>query len=68
MHPLHEYVAKQLAERLKGPRPVVVWYDVRREFGRLGVPVVRAMQRESMQLILDRMEQLRVAGIRRHSV
>jgi len=42
--------------------------DVRREFGRLGVPVVRAMQRESMQLILDRMEQLRVAGIRRHTV
>ena len=35
---------------------------------RLGVPVVRAMQRESMQLILDRMEQLRVAGIRRHTV
>ena len=31
MHPLHDYVAKQLAERLK-VRCVVVWYDVRREF------------------------------------
>jgi len=31
MHPLHNYVAKQLAERLKA-RHVVVWYDVRREF------------------------------------
>ncbi len=41
--------------------------EVRREFGRLGVPVVRAQQHEAMQLILDRMEQLRVAGIRRHA-
>jgi hypothetical protein len=39
--------------------------QVRREFGRWGVTVVRALQDESMQLILDRMEQLRVAGIRR---
>lgn len=31
MHPLHEYVAKQLAERLK-ERRVVVWYDERGEF------------------------------------
>ena len=31
MHPLHDYVAKQLAEKLKDRR-VVVWYDVRREF------------------------------------
>ncbi len=31
MHPLHEYIARQLAERLKA-RKVVVWYDVRREF------------------------------------
>src|SRR5438105_10650755 len=31
MHPLHEYVAKQLAERVKARR-VVVWYDARREF------------------------------------
>ena len=31
MHPLHDYVAKQLGERLKARR-VVVWYDVRREF------------------------------------
>ncbi|MBX5462959.1 MAG: PglZ domain-containing protein [Steroidobacteraceae bacterium] len=31
MHPLHEYVAKQLADRIKA-RHVVVWYDARREF------------------------------------
>src|SRR3984893_7496809 len=31
MHPLHEYISKQLAEKLK-TRKVVVWYDVRREF------------------------------------
>ncbi|WP_242352383.1 MULTISPECIES: PglZ domain-containing protein [unclassified Anaeromyxobacter] len=31
MHPLHEYVAKQLADKLKDRR-VVVWYDERREF------------------------------------
>lgn len=31
MHPLYEYIAKQLVERLKARR-VVVWYDVRREF------------------------------------
>jgi hypothetical protein len=31
MHPLHEYVAKQLAERLKSKK-VVVWYDARGEF------------------------------------
>lgn len=31
MHPLHDYISKQLAERLKA-RKVVVWYDIRREF------------------------------------
>lgn len=31
MHPLHDYVAKQLADRLKSRR-VVVWYDERSEF------------------------------------
>ncbi len=31
MHPLHEYVAKQLAEKLKSKK-VVIWYDVRGEF------------------------------------
>jgi hypothetical protein len=31
MHPLHDYVLKQLAEKLK-MRKVVVWYDVRCEF------------------------------------
>ena len=31
MHPLYDYIAKQLAERLKA-RKVVVWYDERCEF------------------------------------
>ncbi|KHK60931.1 hypothetical protein PI86_01890 [Burkholderia sp. A9] len=31
MHPLHDYVAKQLADKLKS-RCVVVWYDERGEF------------------------------------
>jgi hypothetical protein len=31
MHPLHEYVAKQLADKIKS-RTVVVWYDERGEF------------------------------------
>jgi hypothetical protein len=31
MHPLHDYVARQLAEKLKS-RKLVVWYDARREF------------------------------------
>ena len=31
MHPLHDYVAKQLAEKLKSKR-LVVWYDARGEF------------------------------------
>src|SRR6185503_484731 len=31
MHPLHDYVAKQLADKLKDRR-IVVWYDERREF------------------------------------
>ena len=30
MHPLHDYVAKQLADKLKSRR-VVVWYDERGE-------------------------------------
>jgi uncharacterized protein (DUF58 family) len=38
---------------------------VRRAFGRLGVPLVNAAQGEPAQLILDRMEQLRTARIRR---
>lgn len=31
MHPMHDYVAKQLAEKLKS-RKLVVWYDARGEF------------------------------------
>jgi hypothetical protein len=39
MHPLHDYIVTQLAEKLKS-RNVVVWYDVRREF----VPFVAEMR------------------------
>lgn len=31
MHPLHDYIAKQLAEKLKSKK-LVVWYDARGEF------------------------------------
>jgi len=31
MHPLHDYVAKQLADHIK-TRHLIVWYDMRREF------------------------------------
>ena len=31
MHPLHDYIVKQLADKLKS-RKIVVWYDPRREF------------------------------------
>src|SRR5437870_8091466 len=31
MHPLHDYVAKQLTEKLKAKK-LVVWYDPRQEF------------------------------------
>ncbi len=31
MHPLHDYVAKQLAEKLRAKK-LVVWYDPRSEF------------------------------------
>ncbi len=34
MHPLHDYVAKQLADKLKA-RKIVVWYDARRDFAAL---------------------------------
>lgn len=38
---------------------------VRREFGRLGVTVVRAGHDETVQLVLDRMNRLRGMGVRR---
>ena len=31
MHPLYDYISKQLAHKLKA-RKIVVWYDPRREF------------------------------------
>src|SRR6266446_5679896 len=31
MHPLHDYLAKQVSEKLKA-KPILVWYDTRREF------------------------------------
>src|SRR6185295_15879782 len=32
MHPLHDYLAKQVSEKLKA-KPVLVWYDTQQEFG-----------------------------------
>src|SRR3989304_777991 len=31
MHPLHDYLAKHVSEKLKA-KPVLVWYDTRQEF------------------------------------
>jgi hypothetical protein len=49
MHPLHDYVVKQLAEKLKS-RKVVVWYDVRREFAPF-VAEVRGGARASSEAV-----------------
>jgi len=49
MHPLHDYVVKQLAEKLKS-RNVVVWYDVRREFATF-IAEVRGGARTSQQAV-----------------
>jgi hypothetical protein len=43
MHPLHDYVAKQLADKVKS-RGVVVWYDERSEFG----PFVHELRGEAV--------------------
>src|SRR6266571_2577151 len=32
MHPMHDYLAKQVSEKLNA-KPVLVWYDTRQEFG-----------------------------------
>jgi hypothetical protein len=49
MHPLHDYVAKQLAEKLK-ERGVVVWYDERGEF-RPFVAEVRGGPQSASELV-----------------
>jgi hypothetical protein len=49
MHPLHEYVAKQLAERIK-VRRTVVWYDPRKEFASF-VAEVRGAPKGAVSLI-----------------
>ena len=56
MHPLHEYVAKQLVEKLKSRR-VVVWYDPRREFA----PFIAEMRGSAR--INDEAVSLLVAGL-----
>ena len=40
-------------------------HELRRAFGRLGVPVLCAAEGEAVRLVLDRMERLRLAGRRR---
>jgi hypothetical protein len=49
MHPLHDYVVKQLGEKLKS-RKVVVGYDVRREFAPF-VAEVRGSARASSEAV-----------------
>lgn len=49
MHPLHDYVAKQLAERLKAKK-LVVWYDARTEFAPF-IREVRGSARTSNELV-----------------
>ena len=44
---------------------MLVFARVRREFGRLGVTVVRAGHEETVQLVLDRMNRLRGMAVRR---
>jgi hypothetical protein len=56
MHPLHEYVEKQLAERIKSRR-VVIWYDTRAEFA-LFIAELRGGPRTSNNLA-----RVTVAGI-----
>jgi uncharacterized protein (DUF58 family) len=41
------------------------YFKIRREFGRLGVLVVRADQEEPVQMVLDRMDRLRGVGRRK---
>jgi hypothetical protein len=50
MHPLHDYVAKQLAAKIKARR-VVVWYDTRAEFAPF-VAEVRGGLRTSSEPVL----------------
>jgi hypothetical protein len=49
MHPLHDYLVKQLAEKLKS-RKVVVWYDLRREFAPF-IAEVRGGARTSSEVV-----------------
>ena len=49
MHPLHEYISKQMAEKLKSKR-LVVWYDVRREFAPF-IDEVRGDERASHKAV-----------------
>lgn len=60
------------AQRVAGSiqQEIAAWYqrefaELRRDLGRLGVPVLSNQQQEAVPLILERMEQLRVGGIRR---
>lgn len=56
MHPLHDYVAEHLAEKLKS-RKIVVWYDVRAEFAPF-IAEIRGGARTSNEPVL-----VSVAGI-----
>ena len=59
MHPLHDYLAKQLAEKLKSKK-LVVWYDARSEFVPFFAEVTNGVQRTSEPI------EVSVAGINTH--
>jgi hypothetical protein len=59
MHPLHDYVAKQLAEKLKSKK-LVVWYDARSEFVPFFTEVSNGTQRTSEPI------EVSVAGVNTH--
>lgn len=63
--PLHAGDTTAIMRRALVRRYHRAFETVRHDFGRLGVTVVTALQKDSIQLILDRMDQLRVGGIRR---
>ncbi len=49
MHPLHDYIVRQLAEKLRA-RSVVVWYDPRREFAAF-IAEIRGSARSSVEAV-----------------
>lgn len=58
--------AQEFLDQLTAWRLQRAFDELRRTFGRLGVTVLCAAQQDAVQLILDRLERLRVGGRGRH--